>query len=85
MICKTIMFDHKSRSQYCTSSDHENFLQFTLYSQTYQSSLVFDFCVENSPETMEKLGLVGATGVVLLCSVCLGRALLFLSPPVVRR
>lgn len=62
MICKTIMFDHKARSQYCTSSDHENFLQFTLYSQTYQSSLVFDFCVENSPEYMKKPGLVGAIG-----------------------
>jgi len=62
MICKTIMFDHKARSQYCTSSDHENFLQFILYSQTYQSSLVFDFCVENSPEYMKKPGLVGAIG-----------------------
>ena len=49
------------------------------------SRRVYAFCVENSPETMEKLGLVGATGVVLLCSACLRRALLFLSPPVVRR
>ena len=49
------------------------------------SRRVYAFCVENSPETMEKLGLVGAIGVVLLCGVCLGRALLFLSPPVVRR
>ena len=45
---------------------------------------MYAFCVENSPETMEKLGLVGAIGVVLLCGVCLGRALLFLSPPVVQ-